>query len=211
MSNKDENVYDDLLDKEQVAEFYQNFPGLLKQVFLRPIDGLRELFAGSGGKSFFQGILLIATTVVLTLLVALVLGGAGMAAALKASVVVALILLAISGATFGVKAVMGQNADFSNEILVGGICGIGYSVALLLIAFLSLLDNTLMLRLMMAGPGGGGLVVTLIVIYVFIFLINAITQSLKAGKVPDVAAFYLAPTIFVVANYLVIKLAAAIF
>lgn len=208
------------LDKEELKAFYkQGLPQFVKTLFLDPINGTYALFLNRTDKTYVHSLVLIVSTgLVFVILPYIMMGGVlreiiGFSAMLKVGITVAVFMGLISAAAFGIKTLLGK-ADFRNELLTGGLCGIPLTALLLTLfvarlftdeeAVASVMDNPMMI-LERAG------FLLLIGFYFLLLLINIVQQSLRAGRLRESLSWYLSPLSIIGAGYVTFKIVISFF
>jgi hypothetical protein len=207
-------------DKEKVAEFYKKgLPGIFKTIFKDPINGTYSLFTTPSETGFINSIFLIVTTTILFIILPYLMMGefrdiaGGLGLAFKLGIMIALFMVLISLVSFGVKSISGKPV-FKNELLTGALCGIPLSLLIIFLFVGSLFVNLNPLSLVMGymqGGGAGGIFTALVSLYAFLMMINILQQSLRAGGIKEVLAWYIAPASILVTFYLTQRLAMVFF
>lgn len=208
------------LDKEELKAFYrQGLPQFVKIIFLDPINGTYALFLNRTDKTYFHSLILIASTALLyVILPYIMMGGAlremiGFSAVLRVGMTVAVFMGLISAAAFGIKTLLGK-ADFKNELLTGGLCGIPLTALLLTLFVARLFIDEEVVASVMYNPmrileRTGFLL--LVGFYFLLLLINIVQQSLRAGRIKESLSWYLAPLGLILAGYVTSKIVISFF
>ena len=197
---------------DEVKSFYkESFPKIFKAVFTEPIKGTFELFSTRTEKSYQHSILLILTAGLLFTFLPYIAAGdgrnyIGFKYFLMMGVTAALCLLVISILSFLIKSVSGK-ADFKNELLTGGLCGIPLSTLIVFAFVFSLFSDGFIQNIM--NPSSllnGSIIVILVVLYVLLAMINIFQQSLKSSGTNDALSWYLSPVSILLAFYVTGKI-----
>jgi hypothetical protein len=207
------------LDKENLLEFYKHsLPGLLKTVFTNPITGVYEMFARPLKVSYQNTLLLMASVVLLYMLAPLfVIPSAfrsylGISVYLKVGMVALIFMLVLSGISFGIKSISGR-PTFKKELLTGALSGIGLALLLATSFLIKIIVGDIDAFELM-NPAGlvdkAGLMMVF-VLYVFLFMVNVLQQSLKSSGTKDGLCWYISPMGVVLAFYITSKIVRALF
>lgn len=197
---------------DEVKSFYKDsFPKIFRAIFTEPIKGTYELFSSRSEKSYHNSLFLILTTGLLfTFLPYIAVGDArnfvGFKYFLMMGITAVLCLLVISILSFIIKSVSGK-AEFKNELLTGGLCGIPLSLLIVIGFLMSLFSNKIVEGLM--NPQAlldSGVLIVVIIFYVLLSMINIFQQSLKSSGTNDALAWYLSPIAIMVSFYVTAKL-----
>lgn len=126
--------------------------------------------------------------------------------------------------SFIIKAINNsQKANFSNEILTGGIVSIGYAVFFVVAFLLSYIiegsfnntnryyDGYSSFPSRRGPPVFLYIIIFSTLIYLFVITANSLSQSLRSSGVKDAVAFYLSPFLIILSAYLTIRLWIALF
>ncbi|MEL7586480.1 MAG: hypothetical protein AAGU19_07165 [Prolixibacteraceae bacterium] len=208
-----------LISRENLKEFYrEQLPNLLKTVFLNPIAGTYSIFKHTTHDTYKNSVLLILSTMTLYFMMPLLIIGGEMRSLisfsmlLRFSLVAGLFILLISAISFGIKSVSGKPV-FKNELLTGALCGIGLILLLIVLLLIRFFVGDLNIFELM-NPMGllrriGFMLV--FVLYIFLFMVNVMQQSLKASGTNDAVSWYISPVTILLAFYLTSKIAQEIF
>ncbi len=207
---------------EEVKDFIKTkFLSIVKKIIAQPIGGSFEIFVTPDKNKQTKALSLLGLGFVITLLL-LYLGTPGnvrsyieFSAFLKASLAVTVVLLLISIFSLLVKIISGVKTSFGDELLTGGICTIPLCLFFLLMFIISLFTNNNSFSYFGGDYSsilsGGSFIVLAAVIYLFLYLVTIVQQSLRASKVNDASSWYLSPLIIVLAFYIVGKIGAGMF
>lgn len=210
-------------DKEKIARFYkQGLPALLKKFFYEPINGTQTILSEKNESSYFNAIILMASTMVLYIILPYIMIGemreyVGFGKMFKIGLTILLLMLVISLIVFGIKSISGKPV-LKNELLTGAICGIPFSLLLIFIFVLQLFakDSLQLDRISSSFEAissfqNVGMIAALVMLYVFLFLINIVQQSLKSAGTKDAFAWYLSPITILISFYITTKIAEGLF
>jgi len=207
--------------KEEILSFYkQSLPRILKTVFVNPVDGIYELLSATKENSFFNAVIIMATTAILYMLLPYLMMGdykermGGFGTTFKLGLITLLLMAIIGLAAFAVKAIKGK-PNFKNELLTGALCGIPLTLILVLAFVVQLfakdMDITSIAMDPLRGMQSAGMIIGLVTLYSFLMLINIFQQSLRSAAVSTTLGWYLSPLAIMLSFYLASKLGAAFF
>lgn len=207
------------LDKENLLQFYKHsLPGLLRTVFTNPITGVHEMFAQPLKVSYQNTLLLMGSVVLLYMLTPILVipsefrSYLGISVYIKTGIVSLIFMLVLSGISFGIKSISGK-PTFKKELLTGALSGIGLALLLATVFFTKIIVGNIDAFELM-NPAGlvdkAGLMVVF-VLYVFLFMVNVLQQSLKASGTKDGLCWYISPMGVVLAFYITSKIVRALF
>jgi hypothetical protein len=204
--------------KEEITDFYKkDVLNIIKKVLLSPVNGTYSLFINRTEKSFNQSLILIASSAVVCMLFAFFIipsqvrqYAPGFTIMMKSAIFTIVFLLLVSLVSFCIKMISGK-ASFKNELLTGALCGIPFTV---LIILLFLFSKIMMDPEMISGLAYGGYseiiakagFFLLVVFYIILLCINILLQSLRASGTNDALAWYLSPAGIFVAFYFALKI-----
>ena len=194
--------------------FTTEFKALFRVLFGAPDKGLEAFFEQLPQKfMLYAGILSVATTLVYAL-VALALAGdmrdyLSAADYLRIASIPLFTMLFIALFTYGAKAIAGRG-DFRRELFTGALCGIPLSLLIPGLLVVKILSPGNVLAMIM-NPGSGGVLGIVLTIYVFLFLISIVGQSLRSSGISATLAWYISPLGIGLAFFLSSKLSVAIF
>lgn len=209
-------------DKEKIAIFYkQGLPALLKKFFYEPINGTQTMLSEKNESSYFNAIILMASTMVLYIILPYIMIGemreyVGFGQMIKIGISALILMLVISTIVFAIKSISGKPV-FKNELLTGALCGIPLSLLLVFIFLLQIFakDSFSLDRLSMPSAMRSleevGVISVLFVFYILLLLINIIQQSLTGAKSKEAIAWYLSPISLLLAFYIAGKISIALF
>lgn len=112
-----------------------------------------------------------------------------------------LIMLSVSTLSFLVKLLSG-GANFKSELLTGALCGIPLGLLVPIALVLRVLGMGNGLLALIQNPVGSGSLITIVILYLFLMMVNVFQQSIKAAGIKDVPAWYLSPLAILIAFYL---------
>lgn len=208
-----------LMDKENLKTFYkERLPQLIKTVFASPTTGTRQLFENTSDEAYKNSLLLIISVMVLYFITPYILVGSELRqfitfpVLIKSALASGLFMVLISLLSFGIKAIWGKPV-FKNELLTGALCGIGLLLLLAVLLLTRIFIGELSMYDFMSPAGIMGRMQYLLLLnlYVLLFLINIVQQSLKASGTNDAISWYLAPVSILMAFYLAFKIALVFF
>ncbi|MEH6680817.1 MAG: hypothetical protein V7724_09730 [Sediminicola sp.] len=207
------------LDRENLLEFYKhNLPGLLRTVFTNPISGVYELFAQPLRISYQNTLLMMGSTVLLYVLAPILVipsqfrSYLGISVYIKTGMVALIFMMVLSGISFGIKSISGR-PSFKKELLTGALSGIGLVLLLVTMLLIKILVGDIDAFELMnptALVDRAGLMIVF-VLYVFLFLVNVLQQSLKASGTKDGLCWYISPLGIIFAFYVTAKIVKALF
>jgi hypothetical protein len=207
--------HEDLIDME-IAESgidpKLSFLKIFWDVFISPSKGTYRLFKENYVNRLLSGaIIIIASSVVITLAALLMSRDTTSIKYVylaKTGITAFVFLLLVSVFCFLIESVT-KKADPGKAILTGGAAGLVFSVGVIILYIISILNNG-DVSTEFFGAGGWG-AITWILIFVILFIIllifNVISQSLKATDEKDGASFYLSPLIAIFSFYLALWIA----
>jgi hypothetical protein len=206
-------------DKEKVMEFYKKgLPAIFKTLFKDPVNGIYHLLLAPGDTSFINSVFLMVTTVLLYIILPYFMLGeysdlaGGFSLTIKLGIMIALFMFIISVVSFGIKSISGKPV-FKNELLTGALCGVPLSIFIVFVFVIRLFVDLNPVSLVMGymqGGGSSGFLITIVGLYVFLMLVTILQQSLRAGSIREVRAWYLAPVGILVAFYVAQRLGIAL-
>ncbi|HMG14697.1 MAG TPA: zinc ribbon domain-containing protein [Saprospiraceae bacterium] len=193
---------------EQVKTFFKNnLIGIVKSIFIEPISGVSKIFENTAQEAYRQAVTLILTTGILYIILPLLFSGRaneftpeGFGFFIKIGVIIIIILVLISVFTFLAKSISGK-ADFKNELLTGGLCGIPLMIFLGIISILVLFNSNMSVFGILTQMTSGNMIVNLCSIYLFLMLINIVQQSLKTANTNDGLSWWISPLIIFASFY----------
>ncbi|ATL48352.1 hypothetical protein COR50_14945 [Chitinophaga caeni] len=215
-SNQSSGATAGIMDKENLKSFYKKqLPGILKTVFLKPVNGTYDLFKQPGEGVYGNALLLMLSTMILYFLTPYILAGKylreilSFGMLLKCGLVAGLFMLIISTLSFGIKSISGKPV-FKQELLTGALCGIGLVLLLVVVLLVKMFGSSVNVYDMM-NPAGiirsiGFMMV--FIVYIFLFMINIFQQSLRASGTQETISWYISPIAIMFAFYITGKLAA---
>jgi len=192
---------------EEVRDFYQrDLKNLVLAFFKDPINGLRTFFTNPPEKSFMHSIILYASVFVLFFLGSYILVGdmrdyMGFSNFLSIGLTPVLIMLAVSVLSFLAKLLKGS-ANFKSELLTGALCGIPLGLLVPIAFVLRVFGMGNGLLSLIQNPIGGSSMITVVILYLFLMMVNVFQQSLKAAGYKEVLAWYLSPLAILLSFYL---------
>lgn len=191
---------------QEVKAFYQrDFKALFLTFFRDPISGLQSFLQNPPEKSFLHAMILYGSVFVLYFLGTYLLVGdmrdyMDFSAFLSIALAPVLMMLAISALSFVIKLVAG-GANFKGELLTGALCGLSLGLVVPIALLFRLFGEGVNPLSLFQSPLAGGGLITVLVLYLFLMMVNVFQQSLKAAGIKDVLAWYLAPISIMVAIY----------
>jgi len=208
------------IDQAELKSFYKSsLPQILKSVFGEPINGTYRIFADQSGKTYFQSLVLMASTFVLYVILTYLLTGSqlreiiGFGGAVKAGLGAVIFMLVVSVVVFGLKAVSGGKPQFKNELMTGGLCSIPLIILLLLAFVAKMFAGEEAMSALTIDPTSiiakAGIML-LLMFYVLLMLINIVMQSLRASGTKDGWAWYMSPAVIFLSAYLSFKIAVGV-
>ncbi len=209
-------------DKEKITGFYkQGLPVILKRLVKEPVNGIQSLLSEKNESSYFNAIVLMATTAILYILIPYLMMGemrkyVGFGEMIKIGMCILILMFVISTLVFVIKSISGKPL-FKNELLTGALCGIPLSLLIILTFLLqffakdSFSFNTLSFPSAMRTLEDLGAIAGLFGLYVILMLINIIQQSLTAAKSNEAIAWYSSPVILLISFYITLKTSIALF
>jgi len=192
---------------DEVRTFYQrDFKDLFLAFFKDPVNGLHAFFTNPPEKAFMHAMILYASVFVLYLLGSYILVGdmrdyMGFSNFLSIGLAPVLIMLSVSTLSFLVKLLSG-GANFKSELLTGALCGIPLGLLVPIALVLRVLGMGNGLLALIQNPVGSGSLITIVILYLFLMMVNVFQQSIKAAGIKDVPAWYLSPLAILIAFYL---------
>lgn len=207
---------------EDVKDFIKTkLLAIIKKIIAQPTNGSYDVFSTPDKNKLTNAISLLGLGFVTTLILLYFTTPSSMrsyiefSVFIKASLVVTIILFLISVFTFIVKLTTGSKISFGEELLTGGICTIPIILFLILFFIISIVASDRSLNLIEGGYSNilssGSFIAIAAVIYLFLYLVTIIQQSLKSSKVNDAFNWYVSPLIIVIAIYLGEKIGEALF
>jgi hypothetical protein len=197
---------------QEVKSFYKgDFKTLLLAVFTNPFDGLRDIFQRPAEKSFIHSSILFATVFLLYFLGAYLLAGnfrefLTFSALLSFGVIPVLTMLSITGLSWLIKASTGGRPNFKNELLTGAMCGIPLALVILFSLLARVFGDGTDVMSLFQNPLGAGMVMSLIMLYLLLMMVNIFQQSLKSASVKDLLAWYLSPLCILTSFYVAFQI-----
>lgn len=203
---------------DEIKSFYQkDIIYIIKKVFLQPVDGTYSLFANKSGNEFFQSLVLIASSVLLTVIFVLMIIPSELreyiswfSIMMRAGGFTLIFLFLLSAFSFGVKMMSGKPA-FRNELLTGALCGIPFAANVIFLFLFSkmMLNENVISNVMMGGYDqliSKAGIFLLFFLYTHLLLFNIIQQSLRSSGTQDALAWYLSPIGVFLAYFLTFKI-----
>lgn len=194
---------------------------IIKKIIAQPINGSYEVFAAPDKNKQSNAISLLGLGFVATLLLLYLATPASVrhyiefSLFIKATFVVTIILFLISVCTFAVKSAAGTKITFGEELLTGGLCVIPICIFLLLLFIFSIIASDRSFNFFEGGyrniVDGSSFMAIAALLYLFLYILTIIQQSLKSSKVNDALNWYISPLIIVLSFYLGGKIAGALF
>jgi hypothetical protein len=112
-----------------------------------------------------------------------------------------LTMLSASGLAWVIKASTGGKPVFKNELLTGAMCGIPMALVIPLSLLARVFGSGADVITLVRNPFSAGMLMSLIMLYLLMLMINVFQQSLKAAGVKDLLAWYLSPLCILVSFY----------
>ncbi len=209
-----------LMEKEQPSEtrqvmaevnrFYRtSFPGIFYTVFFKPVKGVLGLFENPSGDRFRNGLILMVSTTLMYIFIPMLLlqwmdgntSHLSFSVYFKMGMLVGTLLLLLSIFSFVIKVVHGR-ADLMAEFFTGGLCGIPLMLLMLLLTVLALLGKLSIYSVLTGNLFGSGIMMTAVVVYLLMFILNILQQSFRAGGVGEARAWYAAPLLLIFSYWL---------
>lgn len=196
---------------DEVKNFYAiDFKALFITFFTNPFDGISAIFRNPSEKSFIHSMVLYGSVFVLYFLGTYLLAGEmreymSFGSFLSLGLIPVMVMLSISGLSFLIKAVVGR-ANFKSELLTGALCGIPLGLIIPLSLVAKLLGDGGDVTMLFRNPMGAGLLMSVIMLYLLMMMINVFQQSLKAGGTKDLLAWYLSPVCILLSFYIAFNL-----
>lgn len=200
----------------EVKSFYQHdFKGLLLTFFRDPLTGLYHLFSNPPANGFVQAMILLASVFVLYFAGSYLLVGGlrefmGFSSFLSIGLTPVLIMVAVAALSFAIKLTVGK-ADFKSELLTGALCGLPLGLIIVVALVLRIFGDEINPLTLFSSPLSGGWMMAIVLLYLFLMMINVLQQSLRAGGLRDVRAWYLAPIAILVAVYVAMSVVGNLF
>ncbi len=215
-SNQNSNQNSGSTFTEEVSQFYSgDFKTMFLTFFKNPVSGVSTIFKNASDKSFTHSLILYGSVAALYLVGSFLLAGPARgymnaSAYLKIALLPVLVMLIISGLSFGVKSLT-ATVNWKDELLTGALCGIplGLMIPSLLVAQVFSSRGNAMMLLM--NPLGGGSLIMLFVLYLLLMLVNVFQQSLQSAKTNETLAWYVSPLCIALAFYLASKIVGGLF
>jgi hypothetical protein len=206
---------------EDVKSFYKNeFKDILLKFFLRPIDGLLELFSGDTDAVFKTALILSGSIYLLFVVGIKILTGNifNLFSCIKIGFAPLITMIVISCVAFGIKSISGK-PNLKHELLTGALAGLPmvFMLALAIIGKSLFTPDAMDIGSLFENPASIlnkiGIVfglVSLAFFYALLMLINVFQQSLKAAKTNDTITWYVSPLAVFISIYLAIKIVVSI-
>lgn len=201
---------------EEVKNFYK---GDFKEIFVtflsNPIDGIYSIFKNPSPKAYIHSIILFASVLILYLVGGYLLAGENrryieFATFFKISLIPVIMMFIITFLSFIIKSSSGK-ANFKNELLTGGFCGIPLGLLIPVFITVKLITSEDNIWRLVQNPISGGTVGLILLFYILLMLINIFQQSLKASGTKDSTAWYLSPVSILLAIYVTYKISSSLF
>lgn len=197
---------------EAVKSFFKNdLSGMVRQFLSDPIEGTHSFFVNRGQHTYFQSLVLIGTVFVLYFIIPyLLMGDARSVMRINGMISLGMLpvvfMVVISFVSFVIKSISGE-ANFKDELFTGALNAFPLMFFLLLISVGVLFsgDNFLEYITSLERLFNSIGVVSIIVFYIFLMMVNILQQSLKASGTKDVLAYYLSPVSVLIAWYVTFK------
>ena len=199
-----------------VKEFYsRDFKALLVLFFQNPVNGLQTVFSNPPAKGFQHALIIFGSVFVLYFAGSYLIAGEmrdymRFSSLLLIALAPVFIMAAIAGLSFGIKLTTGK-ADFKSELLTGALCGLPLGMMMLMALALRLLGEGINPFTFFSSPLSGGWLMTLLVLYFFLMMVNVFQQSLRSAGLNDSLAWYLSPASILVALYVGASVAGNLF
>ena len=196
---------------EAVVSFFKKDLWTMLILFLKePISGTYSLFAEKKDR-LFPSIILMAVTFVLYVCLPLILMGKyiGFGDALKFGLFPVIYMLFVTLITFGLKFIS-DKPDIKAELFTGAMQALPLLFLFILVLILKIFGEDVASS-MMRGNLMGSMVLSIIMVYLLLMMINIVIQSLKASNAKDALAWYVSPAVILLSFYLTSKIAGAMF
>ncbi|MFM7156133.1 MAG: hypothetical protein ACKOZV_18605 [Bacteroidota bacterium] len=200
----------------EVRTFYQqDFKHLLMAFFQDPVNGLYGIFANPPAKGFMQSVIIISSVFVLFFAGSYLASGdmreyMKFSAFLSIGTIPVFIMLFITLFSFVIKAATGR-ADFKSEMLTGALGGLPLGLIMVVLLVLRLFGEGMNPFTMFSSPLSGGWLMTVVVLYFFLMMVNVLQQSLRSAGIKDVLAWYLSPVSILLSVYLGVSIVQNLF
>jgi len=213
-SNQHSNQSKDSFSQDFTTFYKGDFKEILSTFFKNPIDGIRGIFININQNSQKTSLILYISVFLFYFIISYLFDSslrdyAPFSLFIKIAFLPILIMLIISTLSFVIKSIFGK-ADFKNELLTGGICGIPLALFLASLFVLKILSGNEIMSSVTSFSASNleksGMVFVLILLYILLMLINVFQQSLKASGTKDGASWYLSPISILLALYVSIKI-----
>lgn len=224
--NPPDKNYESKANVEEAKNFFKTkLLSIIKKIIAEPIRGCHEIFATPDKNKQSNAISLLGIGFIFIMLITYLTAVLSMpkgygsrvefGICLKISLLFSIILLLIAVFSLVVKSIGGAKISFGDELLTGGICVIPLCLFFLILFIMSLFSSGSSIGFMGRGGfgdfiTGGSLIMLAAIIYLFLYLVTIIQQSLKASKVNDALSWYLSPLILVLSFYIGSKIGVAI-
>jgi len=120
------------------------------------------------------------------------------------------IMLTIAALSFIIKLTFGS-ANFKSELLTGALCGLPLCLIIPLALILRIFGSGINPLTFFSSPLSGGWLMTVLMVYFFLMMVNVFQQSLKAAGIKDALAWYLSPVSILMAMYVGISIVGNLF
>jgi hypothetical protein len=201
-----------ITNMDEVKTFYkESLPKIFNAVLAEPIKGTYRLFSSPSEKTYHNSIFLILTTGILFTVLPLLAAGdsrkyLGIKPFLLTGSTAILCLVVISILSYITKSISGKSS-FKNELLTGGLCGIPLSIFICFVFLMSLFSNHLMEDILNPiALFSNGALISLVIFYCLLSMINIFQQSLKSSGTNDAMSWYLSPIGIIFSLYLTGKI-----
>ena len=198
---------------ETVKSFFLNDLWQMLKLFLKePVNGTFTLFEKDKEKKFFQSLILMGVTVLLYFFLPFILAGSrtGFGEMLEMGLIPLIFMLLVTLITFGLKFIS-EKPDIKTELFTGALQAFPLIFFFILLVILRIFGDNAIYSMMRGSFMGGGIVISIVMIYFVLMMINIVMQSLKVSKAKDALAWYISPAVIVLSFYLTYKIAYAIF
>lgn len=194
---------------ENTKQFFNGkFQSILKTIIFKPLDGCLDLFKNVTSQSYSSSLILYLAVFLIYFIGNIILAGEQrefmtLMNFISFALIPILIMLCISLFSFLIKSFFGPS-DIKNELFTGAIAGI--PIGFVIPAFMLLKIVGIDAMSFLSNPFQTGILVGLLILYLIYFLINIVSQSLKASAVKDLVIFYSAPLVILLSIFLAMKL-----
>lgn len=201
---------------QEVRSFYQHdFKSLLVTFFTDPLDGLYQLLSAPSAKGLNHALIIMGSVFVLFFAGSYISVGElrefmEFSNFLAIGLLPVLVMLSVAAFSYIIKLIV-RGATFTHEMVTGALCGIPLALLIFIAILFRLFGEDINIIGLFQSPLSGVPILTIITIYILLMMMNVVHQSLRAGGLRAVYAWYISPIVIMVSLFVSVSVLQNIF